>query len=465
MAAQQTRIGNLLPARGWLPGAKLQVVVLLAALVFPLALPQSAEAGEWTYSVRPDDSLWRICNEYVAGDSCWRRLAEYNGFDEPGTIQPGTVVRIPFEWLKEQIVAAEVIHVVGHSFIQPEAEDQRQAQVGDNTYVGYIVRVGEGFLTLRFADGSTLSMNPNSELRLDSVTAFKQSRPYSVEVSLPRGGVKVVVPVREPRTRFKVGTPAGAAAVRGTVFRLDSEVDDVPVAEMRGEILEGVVSVSHSKQSRDIEAGYGVVAREGASLEPAALLAAPEWNQECNDPGYVAWQNQANAARYSLALLEDSEEERVLRRVEVASNNYFFEGLEEKCYRVNVSATGSQGLNGFENQRRLCYEILPESPKIIRAMRRGEQLSISWLPASGAAQYIVELADNSEFASIAVSTTVTGTQYQASHEGVDGMYARVVAVSEDGKQSLQGDVAQVEDVSENRWWIGVLAALALFAIL
>lgn len=446
-------------------------LVMLTAVSFV----SPVNAADWRYSVRPGDTLWALCREYVERDNCWRAIADYNKIDDPQSVRPGTVLRIPYEWLVQVPVAAEVLHVAGEAWLVDSKSASSPLSAGQQLLVGARLKVAEGYLTIRFADHSTLSMYPGSELVLDAVSALKQTRPQSVKVSLPRGRVKVFVPEREPRTRFRIQTPAAVAAVRGTVFRVASDaVAGEP--STRGEVLKGAVDIARDsqrpgigqqKETRSLSAGYGAVATKGRALSATQLLDAPRWNRECNDPGYVEWMPVDNAASYTLTLLdEDTAVERVLRSQTIQGNSHTFSQLESKCYRVQVNATDYLGLNGIENERRLCYRELPASPKIVSARHRDGKVELQWTAIDDAALYIVEASYDDAFSSTVFTQKTGDTTLQHALSDVGGgLYTRVTAVSAQGQQSPQGDVVLLEGQPDWRIPVALVSVLLLIVFL
>ena len=90
-------------------------------LVFLLALVCPAQAQEWTYRVRPGDTLWDVAGEYLTPSVPWQRLQEHNRVADPYQLAPGSTLRIPVQWLHRQPARAKVIAVRGDARSQTSA--------------------------------------------------------------------------------------------------------------------------------------------------------------------------------------------------------------------------------------------------------------------------------------------------------------------------------------------------------
>ncbi len=64
----------------------------LVCLVMLLFLSLPVQAGDYTYVVRPGDTLYDIARSY---DLCWELLADQNGINNPSLLRIGTVLVLP----------------------------------------------------------------------------------------------------------------------------------------------------------------------------------------------------------------------------------------------------------------------------------------------------------------------------------------------------------------------------------
>jgi hypothetical protein len=429
-----------------------------------------SSAGDWGYSVRPGDTLWSICENYTNHNNCWLELAEHNQIDKPRQLSTGTLILIPIEWLKQAPVAAKAVYVFGEVVFSTGHEPLAELISGQSLRMGSKVVVGQGSVTLLFADGATLVLSANSELIIDSSSAIKQARSQFIEVSLPRGEVQVNVPKRMPRTQFRIKTPTAVAAVRGTKFRVVTTVPSIEgeSGDTRSEVLEGVVGVSSNNESQDVTAGHGVSTVGGQGLsEQAVLIAAPRWNRSCNDPGFVEWQLSLSASQYRLALMEDNVSvDQVISTVIVEGSNYVFKGLEDGCYQVKVNAVDSQGYNGLESQRQMCYQAELSAPKITEAVLNRSGLVMAWDAVEHAMRYRIEVSEREDFSTLVATQTREDLIIDMPlKKNIQFIHVRVQALADNMPASEYSKVVQLERKNKNNQWLGFAATLFAFLIL
>lgn len=434
----------------------------LLVLVFCL-LNTNAFAADWQYTVRPGDSIWTICDEYTSYKNCWRELPAYNNLGNPEKLSVGERLRIPAIWLKQAPAAATVIFVQGDVLLgkvgqQTPLKSMQELKIGDT------VETREGSATLQFVDGSILTMSSNSIIRLDAVSAFRQTKSTSINVSLPRGELGIKVPTREPKTRFNVRTPSAIAAVRGTKFRVNS---DAEFQATRSEVLEGQVALGTGGRAVELDAGFGALAEQGERLsEPVQLLSAPEWNLSCTDPGYAEWEALPGASYYRLQLLEDNTAiDKLIATKNVSKSNYTFRNLEEKCYQLKVSAVDGQGFNGMESQRQFCYELQLDTPVIETANWTNNVLNVNWGAVQYAESYMLQVSRDPGFTEIVYSETVSAEQLSQPLQAFSGKaHVRVLSASGNYQSGFSESVAFKHE-TQRFWLVGILAAIAAFAIL
>ena len=60
-----------------------------AALLLLLALPLSALADDWQYTLRPGDDLWTIARDYCGSGNLAQAIADHNGLANVAAIRAG----------------------------------------------------------------------------------------------------------------------------------------------------------------------------------------------------------------------------------------------------------------------------------------------------------------------------------------------------------------------------------------
>lgn len=242
-------------------------------------LTDNANGGEWTYTVRPGDTLVSLTQELLEPRRRAADLLRHNQLADRAELYPGQIIRIPVQWLRQQPEPAIVTGVTGHALYRSPSSPQYQPlRNGTRLNVGDELRTDQGHVTLELADKTTLRVGPGSTLVLNRLTRFGRTGMADTRLRLERGQVDTrVTPFVDKGSRFEIETPSAVAAVRGTVFRLQEAQD-----QTRLEVTEGEVLFRHRQQTRDVLAGQGIVAStlglgEIKTLpQPPQLLETPE---------------------------------------------------------------------------------------------------------------------------------------------------------------------------------------------
>ena len=156
----------------------------------------------------------------------------------------------------------------GRMVVMPAGGPQRRAQLGERLKNGdEVATLANTRAALRFVDdGSILRINPNSRVRL---TTGNPSGAVVRTLELEFGEVWARVNRREG-AQFRIQTPAGVAAVKGTEFVV--RVDSAGVTVIT---LEGVVEFFNDAGRTDVAAGRRASAASPSDA-PQAAPASPE---------------------------------------------------------------------------------------------------------------------------------------------------------------------------------------------
>ena len=165
----------------------------------------------------------------------------------------------------------------GQMVVIPATGPERRAQLGDRLrHRDAVATSANTRAALRFVDdGSILRINPNSQVRL---TTGDERGALVRTLELEFGEVWARVNRRDG-AEFRVQTPAGVAAVKGTEFvvRVDSAGATVIT-------LEGVVEFFNEAGRTDVTAGRRASA-SSASDAPQAAPASPEELRQADEVG------------------------------------------------------------------------------------------------------------------------------------------------------------------------------------
>lgn len=98
-----------------------------------------------------------------------------------------------------------------------QASQERALAVGGDVFQNDLVRTGEASVAqLLFADRTTLSVGPRSEVRLDRYVYDPDRSVGDVGVSLLNGALRFISGAQDPRS-YEITTPVAAIGVRGTI--------------------------------------------------------------------------------------------------------------------------------------------------------------------------------------------------------------------------------------------------------
>ena len=276
--------------------ANLRTVALRAACAVAFAFaaqhaaaqPPTAAGKMVVYRTQAGDTLYDVAARYLQGADDWQLLQQINGVPAPKHLQPGIALKLPVARLRKEKLTARVVAVQGTAerasgdAFAPLANDATLAE-GDR------VRTGpNGFVTLETADGTHMSLPPDSQLDLKALRRTVLTGTLDREFELTRGSVdSEVTHLKKRDDRFQIRSPSVVAGVRGTHFRVN--YDAAGSASTRVEVLDGTVGVAGGRKPADptlVHANFGSVATSsgavGAPVEqlPAPALAHPDKVQD-----------------------------------------------------------------------------------------------------------------------------------------------------------------------------------------
>jgi hypothetical protein len=261
-----------------------------------------------------------------------------------------------------------------------------------------------GNAALEFADGSRLKVRADSQLLLDTISAYGRTGMVDTRVRLRRGRLDSLVnPGAGPGSRYEIRTPAALSAVRGTELRVRAD-------EARGlyatEVLRGRVAVSGAGKTRIVAQGFGITVRPGERpAPPRRLLPAPDLGTldavvdrvplQFSWPaldGAVAYRVQlANTIRFQKLLSDGTTGTPVWRGPEVPDGELV----------LRVRGIDGDGLEGLNSDHPFTVDAWPEPPLLI-APAAGSTVrvatpSFEWSEPLQASGYHFQLATSADF--------------------------------------------------------------------
>jgi len=421
--------------------AALLMVCLLLALTWN---PAHAETQYWVYTVRPGDNIWDLTEKYCVSVRHWKRIQGLNNVRLDRQIPPGTKLRFPLDILKYQPATALVTQVQGTAQLirtggKPAVPLAAKTALrsGDR-----IVTAAGANVTLQFADGSELLVLEDSEVVMDTLSAWSTTGMVDTRVRLQGGRVDTrVKPGQGPGSRYHIITPAAVAAVRGTRFRVAADKQQ-PLS--RSEVTAGTVNVGAAGSSQDIPAGFGLVSESGKPPQPPRqLLPPPDLTATAtlyrSLPLQFSWSPLPGAQGYRLQIAPNQKFETLIVDKSAGQAGVQWADLPDGRYALRVRGIDDVGLEGLDAVGVFEVDARPFAPlptgmgggTLIRESTPG----FSWEAVEGVKSYRFELARDAAFTQMVTSrqTDSAGTGLtEALQPG--GYHWRVASVDPDGDQ-------------------------------
>ena len=312
------------------------------------ALP--APGPDVEYVVRDRDTMIGITRRYLIDGArleVQRALWEHNKLRDKDSIHIGQVIRMPSNWLLGSDHGLELANVEGE--VQSKGQSLKQ---GAKIAPGDELRTGKnGYVVIKLADGSTLTLLPGSDMQIEDVRKSPLEPAAGAKFMLKSGRVEASVAKRSASgARFEVRTPIAVAAVRGTKFRV---LTDSELGRLTTEVIEGEVQVNDTGNlgSVAVTEGYGTRVLAGKPpAAPRALLPAPRmWTGirlVVRIPAKLSFTSLTGAVAYRVLLARRADFSDVVFEAVQASNEILLPDLENGPYFMKVRGIDDLELEG-----------------------------------------------------------------------------------------------------------------------
>lgn len=331
------------------------------------ALP--APGPDVEYVVRDRDTMIGITRRYLIDGArleVQRALWEHNKLKDKDSIHIGQVIRMPSNWLLGSDHGLELANVEGD--VQSKGQSLKQ---GAKIAPGDELRTGkDGYVVIKLADGSTLTLLPGSDMQIEDVRKSSLEPAAGARFMLKTGRVEASVAKRSASgARFEVRTPIAVAAVRGTKFRV---LTDSELGRLTTEVLDGEVQVNDTGNlgSVAVTEGYGTRVLAGnAPAPPRALLPAPRlWTGirlVVRRPAKLNFTGLSGAVAYRVLLARRADFSEVVLETVQASNEILLPDLPNGPYFMKVRGIDDLELEGRDAVVDLVLALsstAPDSP-------------------------------------------------------------------------------------------------------
>lgn len=411
---------------------------------------QPADGATVTYLTREGDTLIGLGERILIRPGDWTALQRINGIKNPRAIPVGTPLRIPVALLKTADAPGKVLAVAGDARI-----NGAPAVVGAPVASGaQLVTGAAGAVTIALADGSQITLQPQSELQVNRAKSFAGMGVFDSLMKLLFGRVETRVNPQRQGDRFEIETSTASLAVRGTVFRVGADSDG---KASTSEVLEGKIAAGSPAVSQPVlvPEGFGTrVERGQPPLPPVKLLPAPDVSAlpRLQDRVLVRFSLPpvTGAASYRSQISRDKEFRDLVADQQLSSPDFRFSELADGRYFLRARAVDRLGIEGSDAVHAFSLKARPEPPLLATPAARSKVLAgavpFAWSQPVAAGRFRLQVARDAAFRDVLIDNhSVATNQFSASIEAQGQYHWRVASITPDGDVGPFGD-AQMFDV-------------------
>ena len=363
-----------------------------------LSKENTSKNQEWLYTLRPSDNFKTFSKEVLKSQHAWTDLVRYNRIDDIASIEPGSIIRVPMKWLKQQPKPAKILSITGSAQIKRAKRTHFNVlKANDQIYVGDEVATKNGTLFIKLADSSLIRLEKDSNLVFNKLSHYGKTGMVDTQLRLKKGALSTeVIPLVKGST-YEITTPSAVAAVRGTKFRLDASKRETKI-----EVTEGAVNFSYSHGETIVKTGEGARVKLGsASIEKSVLPEAPKAkfsNQVINKlPATLNWQDVSNSYHYELSDANN----KVLQTVNTHQPEIKLNNVKNGQYQVAMRAINQKGFEGFNQNTKVNINVPTEIAEQLEPLENSTISSIkpsfSWRFTDLSIKGKLEISDHKEF--------------------------------------------------------------------
>jgi hypothetical protein len=421
------------------------------------AMAQSVSpTDEWNYVVTPRDTLIGLVNRLMKPPATWQKLQELNRLPNPQSLKPGSVVRLPVAWLKSTAAVATVAVAQGVVSVRRGTARLASTAVGTEVLPGDVVETGaQSTLTLRFVDGSSVVVAPQSKVMIENLLVYGKSGITETRLRIEEGGLDSSV---KPKTlvsssRYVVTTPVFNLGVRGTEFRARFDPNSKVAFS---EVLSGGVAAQGAKSQVPIGAGFGTLALINTDPKPPIkLLDAPLLRgigkTASRVPVDLSWEAEKDASGYRAQVFTDRSFSRQVVEGVFTQPVAHWLTLPDGAYVLRVRSIDADGLEGASTASDFVLKARPEAPfasaPADAARLVGNNALLKWSEPPEALSYRLQVSSQADFSQLQFDRKdITATQLNLALP--PGTYFwRVATLIAGNDQGPFGDVQRFELVA------------------
>jgi hypothetical protein len=326
----------------------------------PMSAPTTAAPATVRWTMRPGDTLYSLSRRWFPGAGAVEQVRRLNRIGDVHRVAPGKVITIPRALLADELSMARVESFSGEVTLQP-AGAAFPARAGASLSEGAVIRTGRGFVSLRLADQSVVTLPSQTTVRIARLRRVLMTGAVERAFTAEAGRLRATVtPMTEPGSTFEVRTPLTVAAVRGTEFRVSFDaagqtattaVEEGRVAFAGAAAPGPAPATGAALPEQLIQPGFGALAgptgpQAAIPLLPAPRLADPDAPQTGEALSF-ALQPLPGAAAYAVAVARDAGLLDLVSETRGPGPVFALPSLATGTWFVRISAIDPNGLEGL----------------------------------------------------------------------------------------------------------------------
>ena len=412
--------------------------------IFALLLSLEVHADDWSYTIRPGDDLWTIARDYCGSAKVAPRIAAHNKIGDVYTLKIGARINIPTDWLVFAPTTARITQLEGEVTHRTQ-DGSKPATSNTEIYMGDSVITRAGSAQVTFADQSTITIQPDSRVLFNKLTAFGPAGMVDTHLRFAYGNGTSRVQPQNRGDRFRIETPEGIAAVRGTEFRVGYEQDS---SIANAETLEGEIAFIGFREV-DVPQGFGIAATQGG-ITKENLLDAPGLTSTAEEifaGESVEWQPVVDADHYVVSWSDQAQPD-TTTKLEKTPKPVTMADVEPGSYQFSVRAVSATGIQGYDATQALIVKEIPPNPQTPQALdisKEGREITLTWDAINDVDRYRIEITRQDHTHTI--ETTETKAIYILPQTGT----YTVSVVAERAARLSQPAKAEVRH--QHPWWL------------
>lgn len=427
------------------------IALVLLVSITSAEIEELPDSDVFLYKTIPGDSLWNIAQRHLHNIKYWTELKKINKLSNDDYIEPGTLIKVPREWLKTNQSTATLVSVIGD--VKIINMDQQTLEFGKDftdkdslvLKAGDTILTGDdGLATILFKDGSRLFLQSNSNLILDDLIALGDGSLSDIKLKLDKGRLENRVyssPISN--TNYEVKTATATTSVRGTVFRIGLENDNSVTEVVSGKVVakagEGTESIA------ELVAGQAVIISKDGETKHVKMLPPPEFVKFPQlieaVPIRITVEPIENVVGYSTKIIPvGNDEQDAVSSIRSEGDILMGDDLPDGRYKMVVSAIDKNGVTGQPASYEFILNARPFAATLNAPLQDEKillkNLEFNWKSVDDEAKtYYLQVARDNNFRDIIIDAdNLTESTYKPENL-LSGIYFwRIASIDDNGKR-------------------------------